>query len=417
MTLLVLELLDAGERRLVQRGQSFTMGTFPGATWPLPATPGAANGGEVRVQPDGVTASIALVRGSATLDQRALTEEPRTLSADAIIIIGPHRIAARFRDDLTIAHATEAPTISAILADVAPGGITASSPVPARAQDDWIGTLTGDAPETGRPDWNSLGRYTGQPKVTEETHHANPLDVLPSGSTFLPDDWDADPVPGGAASSDLQDRLVQSRAPGHVLPGGAGTTPRPAPQHGLDPGSRAFLTGAGLLGDDMADLTPDDMGTLGALLREALDGLARLEQEAQTRATDIGLPAAATGLPREAIRFLLGAVQLGDGALAQLDARITDLARMQAATHDGARLFAAEARKALDPDTIRAETARGALRLGASRAAWALYETRFAQGPASGPPPLSDQALAAMISARLHGVTPVEDTKEEPSED
>ncbi|KIC47857.1 hypothetical protein [Tateyamaria sp. ANG-S1] len=389
---LVLEHLDAGDRRIVQAGQPFTVGTYPNATWSL-AAGGKDSGGELRVTAESGGASVVLVRGTAHLDQRALaTGEARTVSDGAVIGLGSHRIAARFRNDLTDARASAAPTISTILADIAPGGITAESPVQARSDDDWISRLTGE-PGTKRPDWDRLGRFDHRAEVTEEDGERDtPLDILHSGGTFLPDDWHTDK--GDANASDTDARSGQSRPTGHVV---AAQTIGDGLQQNrrIGPDGLAFLNGAGLSANELDDLNQDAMKALGVILRTALDGIVALERAALNRAADRASEAVGPA-PRDAIHMILGAVQSGGGALADLEARLDALARTYAATHDGAYAFAAAARVALDPDSLRAN-ATNTLRVGTAARAWALYEERFAGGRDD--PPLSDRALSAAIRA------------------
>ncbi|APX11998.1 hypothetical protein [Tateyamaria omphalii] len=390
---LVLEHLEAGDRRIVQAGQPFTLGTFPDATWSL-AHSGKDGGGELRVTADGGGASVVLVRGTAHLDQRALPAgEARAVSDGAVIGLGAHRIAARFRTDLTDARATTAPTISAILADVAPGGITAESPVPARSDDDWIARLTGER-KTKRPDWDRLGSFEHRSEVTAEKGERDvSLDTLRSGGAFLPDDWDMEASEG--AVSDADARASQSRATGHVVPAKALSQKNVQVDRRVGPDGLAFLRGAGLSINELDDLTQDAMYALGAMLRTALDGVVDMERAALSRAADHG-DEAANLVPGDSIRMILGAVQAGGEASADLDARLDALARTHAATHSGAYAFAAAARVLLDPDSLRAN-ATNALRVGTATRAWALYEQRFAGG--GDVPPLSDRALNAAIRA------------------
>ncbi|WP_147108226.1 hypothetical protein [Tateyamaria sp. syn59] len=392
---LVLEHLDAGDRRIVQAGQPFTLSTFPDATWSLPPR-GKDGGGELRVTADSHGANIVLVRGIAHLDQRALSAgEARSVADGAVIGLGAHRIAARFREDLTDARATAAPTISAILADVAPGGITAESLVPARSDDDWIARLTGEG-TAKRPDWDRLGGFEHRAEVTAEKGERDiPLDTLRSGGAFLPDDWDMDAA--DAVPSDADARSGQSRATGYVVAAKA-VSQSTQQERCIGPDGVAFLRGAGLSANELEDLTQDTMHTFGAMLRIALDSLVAMERGALNRGAEHNSEAVAS-TPRDAVRTLLGAAQAGGGALSDLTARLDAVERTHAATHDGAYAFAAAARVALDPDSLRAQ-ATNALRVGTAARAWALYEERFAGG--SDDPPLSDRALSAAIRAHNH---------------
>ncbi|ABD55949.1 hypothetical protein [Jannaschia sp. CCS1] len=402
---LVLELIDSGERRIVQEARAFTLGSFPGATWSLPQSPGAVPAGEVRILPDGASATVTLLRGAASLDQRALADDPRPLPSDAVLQIGSHRVRAQYRTDLITSHATEAPTISAILADVTPGGITAASPVPARSEDDWIAELTGDGPGT-RPDWDNLGRYTG--RDTAQAAEPNPLDTLPSGNAFLPDDWDD-------AGTDTQNRMAQSVLPGHVMAARDSVTSEAAPNSiAPDALTLAFLKGAEILPEEVTPLGPAQMQALGALLLQALDGIAALEAARARRAADLGLPR--PPLTRDAFATLFAALQSGPDAARDLAARLADLALDGDAVLRGAQAFAADARDALDPAVIEAAAADGGVmtRLagGRSRAAWATYRARVTGqgGTEDGgdpPPPLSEAALLSAIAAR-YGKTSTE---------
>ncbi|MBY5931950.1 hypothetical protein KUV51_02960 [Tateyamaria omphalii] len=408
---LVLEHVGGGDRRIVQAGHPFRLGTFPDATWSLPpGGDGAKGAGEVRIAAETAGASVTLLRGAAYLDQRPLVAgEARALPDGAIIAVGMHRIAARYRSDLTAARASEAPTISTILADVSPGGITAESPVEARSDDDWISGLTGELRAEQRPDWDSLGRFDNRAEVTREGEYSNDLNALKSANTFLPDDWDAEPdIPG---PSDAAARAVQSRAPGDVMPlptghaelGDAETSQR------IGDDGLAFLRGAGLSASEMADVTPETMQSLGNLLRIALDGVTEMERAQALRAADLDLPARVTA-PRDAVHTLLAAVQAGQGACADLSARLVELARAQSAMHEGALAFVSAARERLDPVVLWAVAtpARRSLRLGTAARAWSLYAARFEGRADTAPedaspetaPPLSDRALATAIRSQ-----------------
>lgn len=399
---LVLELLDGGDRRLVQPGRVFSLGSFPGATWSLPQTQGAAPAGEVRITPEAASATVTLLRGAASLDQRALTADPRPLPPDGILQIGPHRIRAQFRSDLSTSHASSAPTISSILSDVTPGGASAEGLVQARSGDeDWIDALAKTTPKS-RPDWDTLGGYTGRDEAATATV-PNPLDDLPSGAAFLPDDWDN---PG----TDAQNRRAQSAMPGHVMTSADTASPADAPTV-LDPLTLAFLKGAELLPEEVAPLGPAQMQALGALLRQALDGIVALEQASAHRAADLGLPRATQ--PRSAMATVFGAMQSARDTQVDLDGRLEDLARDSDALLQGAQDFATSAYDTLDPAAIEAQAGRNTIaRLGPNRAAWTAYRALFA--PTGGddvPPPLSQTALLAAIAARYAGQRPNDETE------
>ncbi len=397
---LTLELIQgsgSGTTRIVDGTRAFSVGTAPGANWVLPGA--SQTGGRIvlRSTPQGY---VLEGDGHVTLEGQPVGDGmQRGVGHGSRIGIGDFVLRAMLVQDQRAADSgfsiLSAPTISAILSDVTPGGQTARGPLPGRTGEEWLDALSLDTRPAPGKDWATLGLFG-----SEGTDPPLPAPDRPSPlSTFLPDDWDTPRNP--------QNQTTQSRAPSGslaILP--LRDRPQDAPAAGSlpDPAVRAFIRAAGLLPDDLSGPVERQMEMLGHILRALLDGVARIEA-AQARAAseimeqDGHSPAGSAGLMEAAM--LLAGDQPQRAAL-YVTQYLDRLAGWPPAVIEAARGCLAEARAALDPAVIAAGVASGGglrARTAPAGAAWAAYRRRWNVPDG---PPLSDAALAKRLRDLLN---------------
>ncbi len=396
---LTLELLtgpETGAARVIDGSRTFLVGTRSGATWHL-SVPAAADA-LLRIRHE-AKGFLAEAEGDVTIEGAPAGDgRPRSIGHGSRFTIAGIDLRA------TIAQApgtrpgigmAGAPSVTAILADVTPGGELAQGILPGRTGEEWLDELTRDTRPPAQMEWSEIGLYGAT--APSPLGPVGPAEgSAPRLATFLPDDWDA--------PSDSQNRVTQFREPAGAAPRvGKAKAAGPAV---LDPAIRAFLRAADILPEEIDGPLEAEMAGLGQLLHALQDAIQRIET-AQARV--LAEFDTADGLSRhDASSSGMGALLLTGGdvqlAAATLVGRADRIIELQNTIVEGARACLSEARRHLDPDAIAQESQRlGGVRtrLSPDAAAWALYKSRFlGTAPDQPVPPLDDTALARAIRSR-----------------
>ncbi|MFS4437492.1 hypothetical protein ACMA5I_04670 [Paracoccaceae bacterium GXU_MW_L88] len=386
-----LELLSgpqAGAARVTDLSTPFTIGTRSGATWQVPG--------------EGEDAFVTIRRGGMGLEMEASGDVQIEGHAAAEGRTTPIGHGSRLTVSgqliqLTISQASaspsslgQAPSISAILSDVTSSG--SDGPLPGIAEDNPL-----NAPAAPR---SAASRYWQEPKAFEE-EAASPL--LPaSESKLLPDDWDS---PDSAGSSD---RLTQTQGPTTRARFSQETAAAPeAPKAKVPPVStKPLLNALGLVPQEVQSAPEEQIKNAGLALAKALEGLRALEDNLMRHFRELGVSIPESDMSTQYALHPAAALSDNSGqAITALTARIAMLTQMQSAMAEGSRAALKDAKDSLDPEIIStAQAGEGGFlqRLTPETAFWRAYQARFA--PKDGAAPLSEQALAAAIRARLgHG--------------
>lgn len=389
--LLTLELVGgprAGEARAVDGNMAFSVGTEHGATWVLPGAAGIARI-ELRRGRDGFLAEAS---GLVTMDGQPVPEGTTiALGHGTRIGLGDAVLRATLAEGGTYGTAGRAatasrPTITSILADVTPGGETASGMLPGRDGEAWLESITGPGTGRGAPPASAFG-YASEMAVRPLPESEKPL------ATYLPEDWNA--------PSDRQSRVFQAQVPSMTinLRPGQNSVPEAAPA-APRVASDTLLRAAGIPPTELAISPERQFANAGAALKVALSGIARLERALRQLRADLGLPPKGATTPAELDPFVVLSDEDGLSARA-LAARVTALERDQAALLAGIRAYLTKARAMLDPDMIaaRVKDRRGFMgHLAPGTAEWQEFRSLWSpQQGAEGP--LSDAALNRDIEA------------------
>ena len=398
----------AGTARMTDGSRSFTIGTEPGCTWPLPPGEGAGGCVAIRRSGDGFVMEVA---GVVAMEGRPLHDGAEVpLHHGGEIAIGAHALSAHVSQageapasggPTDAFHEAGMPTISGILSDVTPGGDAASGPLPGRTGEEWLDSFRAPGGKAARPDWDSLGAYGEAEAAGDPLDAAAPGDPLRAAGKLLPDDWDA-------PASDVGNRIAQ--APSDRLSVQLGNAPReaPAPRGAAD--ARVLREAAGLYEGEVDAADAVQLANAGAALRTALAGLAEVERAVDRALGDLDLPPRPAG-PLDHATLDPGAIlsdATGEAVLA-LDRRIDAVTARQAALLEEVLASLAAARDAFDPDTLRAAVAaRGgaAARLAPARAAWAEHVRRWSDEAA----PLRPGTLRTALARRIDEATGGADT-------
>ncbi|NJM84698.1 MAG: hypothetical protein HC844_21720, partial [Tabrizicola sp.] len=275
---LTLELMtgpETGAARIVDGSRTFSVGNRPGATWYLSGAGSGAGDGILRIRHER-NGFLAEAEGDVAIEGAPAGDgKSRSIGHGSRFTIAGIELRATIAQTAGAARRgpgrSGAPTVTAILADVTPGGDLAQGLLPGRTGEEWLDELTRDTRPAPETDWSEVGRYGAAP--------ASPLraplsadDGRPRLSTYLPEDWDA--------PSDSQNRVTQFREP-------AGAVPKPFAQvepdrSALDPAIRAFLRGADILPEEIDGPIEQQMAGLGELLRALHEAIDRIEM-AQSR--------------------------------------------------------------------------------------------------------------------------------------
>lgn len=395
--ILTLELVGgphAGEARAIDGNMAFSVGTEHGATWVLAGAGGAARL-DIRLSRDGFVAEAGgqvEIEGQPVADGTviALAHGSRIGLGDAELRASVEQSGARGLGE-RYARAT-GPTVSSILADVTPGGDTASGVLPGRDGETWLESITGPGGALRESRYSGYGGGAPRPSPVPD----KPL------ATYLPEDWN---VPG-----DRQNRLFQAQAASTAIGVGSGrqeAAPVPAPVPApVAPQmtSDALLKAAGIAPGEIATAPERQLVNAGAALREALSGIARLERSVERLRDDLGLPLRGATTPVELDPFVILSDEDGLSARS-LAARIGALEHAQAALIAGIRAHLSRARALLDPDAVAASVPerRGVFgRLAPGAAEWQAYRAIWAAEKAADVP-LSEAALTQDIEAAETG--------------
>lgn len=357
-----LELLDgrqAGAARISDLSAPFSVGTRADATWPLRSDQGAEGQAVLHREAGGVMLTGS---GDVTVEGRPALGRPVAVGHGSVIAVAGRQLRLHVETGPDRGIAIEAPSISAILSDVAPGGVTASGPLP--GQD---GPSPLDQPALPRP---NADRYWQEPRAFADAESG-------AQGAVLPVDWDADVAP-------LSDRTAQGRAT-------LGRT-------NVNPVTGPILTGPALQPADRPDLR--DPQTAEAALAQALDALTQIEAGLQDALAQLGVASPAPGIVSHSLTPAAFLADPDGHARAALALRAQAIGGMQQALLDACRKTIAQAAARLDPDQIAAQPGSGLVaRLVPATVHWAEYRNRFA--PAQGVPPLSERAFAEQIRAAL----------------
>jgi type VI secretion system protein ImpI len=415
LTLEITQGPGAGDARLVDGMRPFTVGTRPGAIWVLPSAAGEHGLITLRAAPQGFSVEA---EGNVTLEGQPVGDGmTRALGhGSGIEIAGVH-----LRATIAQQHApstrgfsglSDAPTISAILSDVAPGGMTASGPLPGRTGEDWLESLFAETPSAqsrspqGDAVWGTLGLYGASDAAARDPILPRPTPASPLSGSYLPDDWD---TPGNPQNRTTQAQ-VQTGALSIGIRSDRDQMAEASPADALrlaDPAIRAFIRAADILPEELTGPLEAQMQQLGVMLRTLMDGLARIEA-AQVRAlAEVAAPQSdASWPPAQTLdTSLLLTVGSPEQAAAQINQRVERLAGWPLAVIAAMRSCISEARDQLDPVTVSAELATSGAGLRArvtpAAAAWSAYRQRWAvDDPAARP--LSDAALAQALLRHLN---------------
>lgn len=267
------------------------------------------------------------------------------------------------------------PTISAILSDVAPGGETASGPLPGREGEAWLQSLTQTAPKPtpGTPVIAPYGQDTQSP--------ANAL---------LPNDWNT-------PATDSNE-VFQAPAPTLAVAVGQEGRAHAAPAQSAGPTARALLTATGLTAQDVATVNDTTIATnAGKALGILLDAVVEFERSQQAFCRELDLPCTISGTPVHPGSLLADKDGL---ALSALQGRLQEAMERQAALLGGVFDALAHARETLDPaaiETFSSTSAGLSGRFRRSAQAWKEYRSRWGDSDLG---PLASKTIAKGVRAR-----------------
>ncbi|WP_299969546.1 hypothetical protein [uncultured Roseobacter sp.] len=398
----------AGTARRTDGTRSFSVGTGPDHSWVLPADNDAPGRDAIVIRRAG-EGFVIESRGTVTLGGHPVGERAEVaLHHGAEVMIGAHLLSVGVnQQSSSIADGGQVdafrdaaqPTISAILADVSPGGEAALGPLPGRTGEEWLDSLTDTAAQRGRSarDWSSIGAYGDTPEADDPLMRSEPRDPLSGGGgRSLPDDWNA-------PTSDSSNRIAQDASNRQsVRLGRAEAAPTPRRSQSSD--ARILREAAGLYDGEVDAPDEIQLANAGTALASTLSALAELERTFGRALGDLDL-SPTKGAAAEQAAFDPGAILSdlrGDTCIA-LARRIAALNTRQAALIDGLLAIIAEARDSFDPDAIAAGVAaRGRFRdrLRPGGAAWEEHKRRWAQNAA----PLDPETLRATLAAMIDDV-------------
>ncbi len=317
--------------RLLERGE-LTLGRDRSCHWVLPDPARTVSKVHCRIRRDGTGFTVTdESTNGMSVDRRALAQgETVRLHAGSVIDVCNQRFAVEITGDAEpdwqdpdarYGLSDDAPSISAILSDVSPGGTTASGVLPARGgEDSWLSAL--DMPQDVP---GARTERASRPTIG----WSEPIDLAITGGSHLPEDWDTE----AATSTRAEHRAATAtrmRVP--RPPGGdpAPAVPPPAMPAGASAAEalEAFLRGGGtaagadpllaLRAAGRADL--DHRRTLAAIGRALDDFLGEIGVEAAGEAPDALGARHATLL--DALRVLLAEVEALEPGRLELQARV-----------------------------------------------------------------------------------------------
>ena len=403
MTLCV-EIADGpaeGATRILSAGGALRLAARPpadgAAAWVLP---GAEGDGECLLRDVGGQVRVTAAAGEVRADGATLAE-----GQDAVLSPGgTFSVAGRA---IRLRHAETAPagaSISAILADVTPGGEAATGPLPGRTGEDFLSGLTGAQriPSPAPPPTPFAAATAPSP--------------LPGGpGTVLPDDWLSEPSREDAGGSDRIEQIAADRVPVDLSPADP-VAIAPEPDDRLDRAVRDLARAAGMRAAPEDVPAETQIANAGAALRDLIATISAMEAtcEALFAELDLSDPGRTPG----GAPVLDAAAILGDrtGQVAiALSTRLDAIRAAQDAVLDVSVAQLVTAGDALDPDAIEADMRRRGgwlARVSPARARWRSYLSRIA--PAGKDGPLSLAALRVSLRNRLsNGLPPSEDESED----
>jgi type VI secretion system protein ImpI len=355
--------------RILERGE-LTLGRDPSCGWVLPDPSRTVSKIHCRIRRDatGFTVTDESTNGMS-VDRRPLAHgQTARLQTGSVIDVCNQRFAAEITGeaepdwqdpDARYALSDDAPSITAILSDVSPGGRTASGVLPGRSgEEDWLAAL--DARESAP---QAQADRASRPVIGWR----EPIDLAITGGSRLPEDWDTE----AATSTRAEHRVATSTRMRVPRPPGSDPVPAEASARIDGPSAAdaldAFLQGGGTAsaGDPLIALR--EAGRADRDMRRALARLDRalgdVEEEAGVEASPDGLETLPARQQRllEALRALL----------AETDAMAPSRLAMQARVDNGA--------------APRGLAARLPLPGGAERAVLALHRRLF-EGDEAGSP-------------------------------
>jgi type VI secretion system protein ImpI len=392
---------DPGEKgwRLLEQGE-LTLGRADSCGWVLPDSERRISSVHCRINRDALGYKLRdESTNGVTVDNRALAQgETVRLSNGSVIAFCGQRFGVEITGeaepdwvdpDQNLQLSDDVPSITAILADVAPVGRTATGMLPGRLGDDWMDT---DATKSeAKPAEPALSRtpvgWSGPPEAG-----------ILADSAALPDDWDTDV-------------LTSSRSE-HVV----ATSTRMRTPAAAKPAETVEPQGSVQSADDALDAFLRGLGETGAVIEDPLIYLRRMGVELQSLRT------ALRDMDRE-MRELTD--EFGEApampAAADLNARLADARRQRERLVDAVRELVRDTDR-LEPDAIERRAAiedgrpasliervnPASARL---RRAWTRFRETY-RGTAS------DGSPRARFVARLTGTsTPLDDEFEELSAD
>ncbi|WP_182084182.1 FHA domain-containing protein [Aureimonas sp. ME7] len=180
--------------RLLERGE-LTLGRDPSCGWVLPDPARTVSKIHCRLRRDatGFTVTDESTNGMSVDRQDLAQGQTARLRAGSLIAFCGQRFAVEITGeaepdwqdpDARYALSDDAPSITAILSDVSPGGTTASGVLPGRGgEEDWLAGLAG----TQGPS-ESLAPRASRPAIG----WSEPIDMEITGGARLPEDWDTE---------------------------------------------------------------------------------------------------------------------------------------------------------------------------------------------------------------------------------
>lgn len=258
-----------------------------------------------------------------------------------LVEISGQKDAAIEDPDASLTVSDEPLTISAILADIAPGGSIATGILGERPEDEWAGSVFGSREGQGRSRHVEIG-WSGPPEIQ-------------SVSKIIPDDWLSDLNP----SSDYGSQIEHGTATRVSVPiGSARTVPiRNTPEY--DPPSAKS--------EDLPAVSPVVQSYIGERLEPLLG---RLEETVEDAFALFGLSAPA-GLPQPGFSD-----RSADEALVY---RVERLLEHQLKLNSALQALVHEAGRTLEPRVLEARVDAGRMNpaWGRDRRYWQAYRAQF----------------------------------------
>ncbi|MCO6051762.1 FHA domain-containing protein [Mesorhizobium sp. RP14(2022)] len=389
----------AGEKgwRLLEQGE-MTLGRANTCSWVIADPERRTSSLHCRITRDAQGFALRDESTNGTVvDNRSLAQgETVRLRDGSVVAISGNRFRVEITGEIepdwvdpdqNLSLGDEVPSITSILADVAPSGRTATGILPGRLGDDWMNEEVERTPREGR----------AQPASRASVGWGGPPDTsVLAGGGVLPDDWDTE-AEAGSRSEHVMATSTRVRLP---------SVPRSPDTN------QAPVQAGGPTADEALDAFLQGLGESGGLVEDPLLFLRRMGAEVHTM--------------REALRSAEREMRelyddLGEAPpiapATDLATRLTEVRRDRERLVDALRELLRETDK-LDPDALErraaVETAgppsvrdRLTPALTRMRGIWSLFSKTYRGVSVNGSP-------RARFTARLMGTaTPVDDEFEE----